>query len=70
MLFVLAYAEEGDGGKGGQGRGEREGGGGGGSKQVVDGVKVHVLTVPGEGSAVHPDVDEGRVDTRNLSWSR
>ena len=34
--------------------------------EVVDGVQVHVLRVPGEGRLPHPEVQVGRVHTADL----
>ena len=34
--------------------------------EVVDGVEVHVLRVPGEGRLPHPEVQVGRVHTADL----
>ena len=33
--------------------------------EVVDGVEVHVLSVPGKGGLPHPEVEVGSVDSRN-----
>ena len=38
---------------------------GGSEVEVVDGVEVHVLSVPGKGGLPHPEVEVGGVDSRN-----
>ena len=38
---------------------------GGSEVEVVDGVEVHVLSVPSKGGLPHPEVEVGSVDSRN-----